>query len=163
MTEDFMTPDGMTPDGTTPNGMAPDGITHDGAIHDDTTRESEASATIIPFPSRPAPIANPAANPAANPDPDANAAAKARLERALRALDSALGEQRAAVAAWRDTLCDLSHAMQGLGTSMLHYRDSVDSLDGGVAQLRARTAGLAARADAMAAAAIPPTGQVTGG
>jgi len=94
----------------------------------------QAGAEIIPFQNRkpPGTISGPQALQGADPA----AEAQARLVRALRSLDTALAEQRAAVSAWRGTLGQLRTAVHGLGTSVQSYRGSLETLDAKVASLR---------------------------
>ena len=51
-----------------------------------------------------------------------------RLRRALAALDAALAAQRTAVKTWRESLSDLQGTMQGLGTSLSGYHDTLGTL-----------------------------------
>jgi hypothetical protein len=51
-----------------------------------------------------------------------------RLTTALTALDIALAEQRAAVAAWRESLTELRGVMSGLGAGLADYQDSLTRL-----------------------------------
>jgi len=81
-----------------------------------------ASAEIISFPTR-----RPAVSPVSDP--------QERLARALAALDTAMQEQRAAVASWRDSLDQLKRSTNGLGVSMQRYRGSLDKLGTDVASL----------------------------
>lgn len=52
------------------------------------------------------------------------AAAQARLQRAMAALVAATQEQALAVATWRHSLSDLSEGIGQLGASMERYRDA---------------------------------------
>jgi ABC-type transporter Mla subunit MlaD len=93
------------------------------------------TADIIPFPSRKA---------AENSDSD-------RLTTALSALDIALAEQRAAIAAWRESLTELRGVMGNLGTGLTEYRDSLTNLGGKVQSLRSDAAAMEEWADAVLA------------
>jgi len=58
-----------------------------------------------------------------------------RLSTALTALDIALAEQRAAVAAWRESLTELRGVMSGLGTGLADYQDRLTGLGAQVTAL----------------------------
>ncbi len=93
----------------------------------------QVTATIIPFPRGKA---------LAEADP------RARLQRALAALDLAVAEQRAAVAKWRASLGELRGSMQGLGQSMGDYHARLGTLADDVVGLNRQARRLEAWADA---------------
>jgi hypothetical protein len=73
-----------------------------------------------------------------------------RLRRALIGLDEALAGQRAAVAAWRSALSELSAVVSRLGESLQYCRGSLDTLGTGVARLHAEAVQLERTADGLA-------------
>jgi hypothetical protein len=99
------------------------------------------SATIILFPT---PASVPAPSARAKPEPTP---AEARLTRALAGLNDAITTQRAAVAAWKASLGELSTATGRLGSSLRGYNDSLGKLDARVATLRAEAVKLEYWAD----------------
>ncbi len=100
--------------------------------------ESNASATIIPFPTpvpaRPSPVVQPVGH--ADSDPQASDQQTLaenpaqRLRNALDLLESALAEQRVAVANWRGAMAELSGSVGGLGQSLRSYQQALDQLKG---------------------------------
>lgn len=87
------------------------------------------SAVIIPFPSRPRAAADVPAQdavPAVVATPTEPPAA--RLKAALAMLDTALAEQRQAVADWRNALEALNGSVHGLGRSLSDYRDRLQAI-----------------------------------
>ena len=88
------------------------------------------TADILPFPAKP----------------------EDRLRRALRSLDAALDEQRAAVAGLRRELGALSGAVAGLGTSLQAYSRGLADTQEAVLGAHAEARRLDATADAMLAA-----------
>ncbi|MBL6079235.1 hypothetical protein JMJ56_14545 [Belnapia sp. T18] len=72
-----------------------------------------------------------------------------RLRRALRTLNAALDEQRAAVAGLRRELGALSGAVAGLGTSLQAYSHSLADTQEAVLGAHAEARRLDATADAM--------------
>jgi chromosome segregation ATPase len=90
------------------------------------------TAAILAFPVR------------AKPDP---AAAQARLGRAMRSLNAALSDQKVAIATWRLALNDLKSSSNGLQDSLHRYRQTLNSLDGRLATLRAEAGKLERWAD----------------
>src|ERR1700758_3643574 len=94
------------------------------------------TAIIIPFPLR------------GKPDP---AAAQERLGRAMRSLNAALADQKVAIATWRLALNDLKSSSNGLQDSLHRYRQTLNSLDGPLATLRAETGKLERWAEGGAA------------
>lgn len=103
-----------------------------------------STAEIIQFPSPPnAPMA---ATPLAPAKPEPTPA-EARLARALAGLNDALTVQRAAVAAWKASLAELSPATGRLGASLRGYHDSLGQLDSRVTALRTEAVKLEAWAD----------------
>jgi hypothetical protein len=75
-----------------------------------------------------------------------------RLRRALVSLDDAIAGQRAAVAAWRSSLADLSKVVSGLGENLQRYRGSLDTLGTRVAGLHNKAVRPERTADAALAA-----------
>jgi hypothetical protein len=73
--------------------------------------------------------------------------AEARLSRALIGLNDAVTAQRAAIAAWKSSLGDLSAATGRLGSSLRSYNDSLGQLDARVKTLRTEAVKLEAWAD----------------
>jgi hypothetical protein len=61
-----------------------------------------------------------------------------RLTRALEALNTAMMEQRAAVAAWRAALGELQATTSGLDESLQRYRSNLGSLGDSVSALHAK-------------------------
>ena len=90
---------------------------------------SPVGATIIPFPTRPAPDGN------------------ARLRAALADLDRALLEQREAVTQWGAALSALRGSVDGLGGAMRRYQDRLGGLQDDTAALHAQALRLSAWAD----------------
>jgi hypothetical protein len=103
-----------------------------------------ATAEIILFPGRTAEPATP--NPTA-PFQTEPTPAEMRLSRALVNLNDALTVQRAAIAAWKSSLGELSMATGRLGASLRSYNDSLGQLDERVATLRTQAVKLEAWAD----------------
>ena len=101
--------------------------------------QTSVTAKITPFPSRRA---------AAAADDG-----QERLRRALEGLDEALARQRAAFAAWRGALGELSTVVSGLGDSMQRYCDRLDALGTSAAGLHAQVEQLEQTADAALAIA----------
>jgi hypothetical protein len=93
------------------------------------------TAEIIPFPHR---------KTAENGSND-------RMTIALTALDIAIAEQRAAVAAWRESLTELRGVMSGLGAGLADYQDSLSCLGSRVATLNSDTQAMENWADAVLA------------
>jgi hypothetical protein len=85
------------------------------------------TAEIIPFPTRAQPQ---------KPRPED------RLARALVALNAAMEEQKAAVAAWRGALGDLQTTTAGLGESLRRYSGSLASLGGDMSALQGKARAL---------------------
>lgn len=109
--------------------------------------ESE-SARIILFPSRPAACGPVAGSPQRSIE---QGQAEARLTRALTGLNDAVTAQRAAVAAWKSSLGDLSAVTGRLGASLRSYNESLGHLDARVASLRTEAVKLEAWADEVIA------------
>ena len=101
------------------------------------SEQTSVTAEIIPFPSR---------RPAPTTDDG-----QERLRRALEGLDEALAGQRAAFAAWRGALGELSTVVSGLGDSMQRYCGSLDALGTSVAGLHAQAEQLEQTANAALA------------
>jgi hypothetical protein len=103
-----------------------------------------STAQIIMFPTRTstsdtaAPLARTQAEPTE---------AETRLSRALIGLNDAVTAQRAAIAAWKSSLGDLSMATGRLGSSLRSYNDSLGQLDTRVKTLRTEAIKLEAWAD----------------
>ncbi len=95
---------------------------------------SLVGAEIIPFPVR-------------QPMGLAGSDPQERLRKALAALDTAMTEQKAAMAGWRDSLDQLKKSTQGLGLSMQRYRGSLDKLGADVADLHKQATQLESWAD----------------
>ncbi len=95
---------------------------------------SSVGAEIIPFPVR-------------QPMGLAGSDPQERLRKALAALDTAMTEQKAAMAGWRDSLDQLKKSTQGLGLSMQRYRGSLDKLGADVAGLHKQATQLESWAD----------------
>jgi hypothetical protein len=94
---------------------------------------TQVTAEIIAFPlRRPAPAGD---------------EGQERLRRALVGLDQAVAGQRAAVAAWRSALADLSTVVTGLGNGLQRYRGNLDTLGARVAGLHAQAVQLERTAD----------------
>jgi hypothetical protein len=100
------------------------------------SESSSVTAQVIPFPLR---------RPLVQRD------GNERLQRAIAALDSAIANQRVAVAAWRSALADLSKVVSGLGDGLQRYRGSLDGLAVRVDSLRAQAIQLERTADAARA------------
>ena len=92
-------------------------------ITDKSPLTARPSAIVIAFPARTRNTA---------PDPHA------RLARALDSLQFALGNQRAAIAAWRDVLKDLKSTTAHLDESLQRYRASLRSLGSSVSALQTK-------------------------
>ena len=121
---------------------------------DQTTQNVIApSAEIIPFrvraqsPAAPRPFVSAEGVSA----PAQMTLAQQRLARALETLNTALIDQRQAMAAWRSSLADLKTSTTGLGDSLERYRANLASLGQGVASLRAQAKTLRDWADKTAA------------
>jgi hypothetical protein len=93
------------------------------------------TATIIAFPPRPTPAASPPVD---------------RLTRALESLNTAMLQQRAALAAWRGALGELKATTTGLGESLQHYRTNLRSLGDSVSALQDKARSLEQWADGAA-------------
>ena len=74
-----------------------------------------------------------------------------RLTHALTTLDIALAEQRAAVAAWRESLTELRGVMSRLGAGLTDYQDSLAHLGTQVTALNSDARAMEAWADAALA------------
>jgi hypothetical protein len=94
------------------------------------------TADIIPFPTRSKP---------GDPHPGD------RLARALESLNTAMAEQKAAVAAWREALGALQASTGGLGESLQRYQTSLGTLGGNVNALHDRAVTLEQWADGVLA------------
>lgn len=103
-----------------------------------------STAQIILFPSRA--LASETAAPRVRPQTEPTEA-EARLSRALIGLNEAVTAQRAAIAAWKSSLGDLSAATGRLGSSLRSYNDSLGQLDARVKTLRTEAVKLEAWAD----------------
>ena len=102
------------------------------------------SALVIPFPVRSkAPVLRPKILQETNPTPEQ------RLNRALASLNSAMAEQRAAVAAWRDGLVTLKTTTSRLADSLHRYRVNLDKLNNSVSALRDNAQSLETWADGV--------------
>jgi prefoldin subunit 5 len=76
--------------------------------------------------------------------------AEDRLTRALKSLNAAMTEQRAAVAAWRVALRDLKGATSCLDESLQRYRTNLAVLGSSVSALQSRARSLEQWADEAA-------------
>lgn len=92
-------------------------------------------AVIIPFPVALCPtpasdVATPVPTRVAPPEQDGPApeTPSERLRRALIGLDSALVEQRTAIAEWQRTVVALKGSVAGLGQSLEHYQDRLSRI-----------------------------------
>lgn len=104
-------------------------------MNDKTTAEPELrNATIIPFPVRQS------AKPAMTADQE-------RLATALNTLNTALANQREALAAWRKVLGELKTTTSGLDENLQRYRNSLRTLGNSVSSLRDKTKTLETWAD----------------
>ena len=72
-----------------------------------------------------------------------------RLINAVTALDIALAEQRAAVAAWRESLTELREVMSALGVGLADCQDSLARLGSRVATLNSDAQAMENWADAV--------------
>jgi hypothetical protein len=116
---------------------------------DETTAGHEVrGAEILPFPVRAAPKPAVAPNPGLTPE-------QARLAKALDALNAALADQRAALAAWRGVLGELKASTAGLESSLHRYRGSLASLGTSVSSLREKARALETWADKAIAGQEP--------
>lgn len=100
-----------------------------------TVQPAARTAVLIPFPARPKPAA---------PDP------RERLALALASLNTALADQRSAIAGWRDVLGELKATTEGLDDSLQRYRANLRTLGHSVASLRTKAKALEAWADGLA-------------
>ncbi len=110
------------------------------------TRQVAAVSADLPAPADVCPSSSNGALATAVADP---AAPEARLNRALIGLNEALVVQRAAVAAWRASLGDLTEVTGRLGASLRGYHDNLGGLDARVANLRGEAVKLEAWADGV--------------
>jgi small-conductance mechanosensitive channel len=109
------------------------------------------TAQIIMFPTRA--LASETMVAVARPQPEPTEA-EARLSRALIGLNEAVTAQRAAIAAWKTSLGDLSTATGRLGSSLRSYNDSLGQLDARVKTLRTEAVKLEAWADDVIASEV---------
>ena len=79
-----------------------------------------------------------------------------RLTKALTALDVALAEQRAAVAAWRQSLTELRGVVAGLGEGLMEYHAGLGRLESDVTSLNSDARAMEAWADAVLASGVAP-------
>ena len=110
------------------------------------------SATILPFPRRPAPPA-----PDTAPDPAAD-----RLRQALAALERAVAAQKQAVGEWRGALASLHGNVQALHSSLTTYDARLGTLRTEVEAVHHTATGLERWADAALAPADHPPGHPPG-
>lgn len=96
------------------------------------------SAQIIPFPNRRA-------------GPDEADTDQHRLSRAIANLNTALEQQRVAVAAWRASLAELDRSVCRLGAGMRQYQDSLAKAGDSVAALGGQARHLEQWADGVLA------------
>ncbi len=97
--------------------------------------QAARTADIIPFP----------------PRKTAEDSQNDRLTNALTALEVALAEQRAAVAAWRQSLTELRGVVGGLGAGLSEYQNSLTRLGSQVESLNADARAMEDWADAALA------------
>ena len=97
--------------------------------------QAARTADIIPFP----------------PRKTAEDSQNDRLTNALTALEVALAEQRAAVAAWRQSLTELRGVVGGLGAGLSEYPNSLTRLGSQVESLNADARAMEDWADAALA------------
>jgi hypothetical protein len=102
----------------------------------DPIEPARPTAAIIAFPARPKPVASPPED---------------RLARALESLNTAMMEQRAALAAWRGALGDLKATTTCLDESLKRYRTNLRSLSSSVSALQTKARSLEQWADGVAA------------
>ena len=79
-----------------------------------------------------------------------------RLTHALTNLDIALAEQKAAIAAWRQSLTELRGVVTGLGRGLTEYQASLRRLDSDVTTLNSDARAMEAWADAAIAGGVAP-------
>ena len=108
---------------------------------------ARSSALVIPFPVRSKPLVS---RPQGSPH-DAVPTPEQRLNRALASLNTAMAEQRAAVAAWRDGLVTLKTTTSRLADSLHRYRVNLDKLNNSVSALRDNAHSLETWADGVTA------------
>ena len=96
--------------------------------------ETRPTADIIPFPVRAQPVETPPAD---------------RLARALASLNTAMAEQKVALAAWRESLAALQTTTSGLGESLQRYQTNLGTLSGNVNALRDKAVSLEQWADGV--------------
>jgi hypothetical protein len=116
-------------------------VTTSTATSSEPATSESRGATIIPFPVR-EPVAPDATAPAtAALDP------RERLARALANLNTALEEQRVAMAAWRTVMGELKTSTNDLGDSLQRYHASLGTLGDSVSALRNKALSLEQWAD----------------
>ena len=116
--------------------------------------DTVSTAEIIRFPVRTvAPPAPPAAN--------------EQVSRAMARLESALADQRAALAKWRESMDQLRKTTAGLGLSLQRYQRSLGKLSDDVGRLKGQAQQLEQWADGVISrqkqGAITPGGTPAGG
>jgi len=102
------------------------------ASNADMHAQEPSTATVIPFPVRPA----------ADTVQRTAAAENDRLRLALAALQAALADQRAALRAWRLAMGELKYSTAALDASLQRYRNNLKTLG-------TRVAGLGKQAEAL--------------
>lgn len=103
------------------------------------TQTQQQSATVIPFPQRPA------AAPATRQIPllaPSSRTEQQRLTRALESLNAALAEQRDALKAWRGAMTELKASTIALEDGLQRYRGNLRSLSNSVTTLHQKARSL---------------------
>jgi len=130
-----------------------------GVTNAQPTQPGQNSATVIPFPQRPA--AQPATRhvplltgtpptgtpPTGAPLTGTPKSEQERLSHALESLNAALAEQRAALKAWRGAMSELKASTTALEDSLQRYRGNLRSLGSSVSALHHKARSLEAWAD----------------
>jgi chromosome segregation ATPase len=112
------------------------------------TRPEQPSATVIPFPQRPAtPATRHIPLVGATPRSEQARSEQDRLTRALESLNEALAEQRAALKAWRGAMTELKASTTALENGLQRYRGNLRSLSNSVTTLHKKARSLESWAD----------------
>ena len=108
------------------------------------TQPEQPSATVIPFPQRPAtaPATRKIPLLAATPRSE-----QERLTHALESLNAALAEQRTALKAWRSAMAELKASTAALEDGLQRYRGNLRSLSNSVTTLHQKARSLETWAD----------------
>ncbi len=115
-----------------------------GVTNAQPTQPAQPSATVIPFPQRPAtaPATRQIPLLAATPRSE-----QERLTRALESLNAALTEQRTALKAWRGAMAELKASTEALEDGLQRYRGNLRSLSNSVTSLHQKARSLETWAD----------------